>query len=212
YKAPSGEINNYPFRVGYKVAKPSTTISATKMNVFYLGLDNPVDISAPGVAKDQISASITNGSISKSSEGWTVRPGKVGTATINVTAEVDGKRQNMGSMEFRVMQIPTPIAKIGGQGSGAIRKVALSAASGIRADLEGFLFDIPVNVSSYTFAYVQANGLIDEVKVNGNRFTAEVKQKFNGLSRNSKVFFEDIKVNMPDGSTRTLPPVNFKVL
>lgn len=212
YKAPSGEINNYPFDLQYKVAKPSTTISATKMNVFYLGIDNPVDISAPGVAKDQITASITNGSISKTSEGWTVRPGKVGTANINVTAEVDGRRQNMGSMEFRVMQIPTPIAQIGGQGSGAIRKVALSAASGIRADLEGFLFDISVTVSSYTFAYVQSNGLIDEVKVNGNRFTPEVKQKFNSLSRNSKVFFEDIKVKMPDGTIRTLPPVNFKVL
>lgn len=212
YKAPSGEINNYPFNVNYKVAKPSTTISATKMNVFYLGIDNPVDISAPGVAKDQISASITNGRITKTAEGWMVRPGKVGTANINVTAEKDGKRQNMGSMEFRVMQIPTPIAQIGGQGSGAIRKVALSAASGIRADLEGFLFDISVTVSSYTFAYVQANGLIDEVKVTGNRFTPEVKQKFSGLSRNSKVFFEDIKVKMPDGTTRTLPPVNFKVL
>jgi gliding motility-associated protein GldM len=212
YKAPSGEINNYPFNVKYKVAKPSTTISATKMNVFYLGIDNPVDISAPGVAKDQISASITNGRITKTAEGWSVRPGKVGTANINVTAEVDGNRKNMGSMEFRVMQIPTPIAQIGGQGSGAIRKVALSAASGIRADLDGFLFDISVTVSSYTFAYVQANGLIDEVKVSGNRFTPEVKQKFSALSRNSKVFFEDIKVKMPDGTTRTLPPVNFKVL
>lgn len=213
YLNPStGLYNSYPYELQYKVAKPSTTISATKMNVFYLGIDNPVDISAPGVAKDQISASITNGSISKSSEGWTVRPGKVGTANINVTAEVEGRRQNMGSMEFRVMQIPTPIAQIGGQGSGAIRKVALSAASGIRAELEGFLFDISVNVSSYTFAYVQANGLIDEVKVNGNRFTPEVKQKFNALSRNSKVFFEDIKVKMPDGTIRTLPPVNFKVL
>lgn len=212
YKAPSGDINSYPFNVSYKVARPSTTISATKMNVFYLGLDNPVDISAPGVAKDQIQASITNGTITKSAEGWIVRPSKMGTATVNVSANIDGSTQSMGSMEFRVKQVPTPTAKIGGQGSGTIRKAALTSVSGIRADLEEFVFDVNVTVSSFTFSYVQDNGLIAEMKVNGNAFTPEVKQRFNGLSRNSKVFFEDIRVKMPDGSTRTLSPVNFKVL
>lgn len=212
YKAPSGDINSYPFNVNYKVARPSTTISPTKMNVFYLGLDNPVDISAPGVAKDQIHASITNGTITKSADGWIVKPGKMGNATVNVSANVDGSTQTMGSMEFRVKQVPTPVAKIGGQASGTIRKAALTSVSGIRADLEDFVFDVNVTVSSFTFSYVQDNGLIAEMKVNGNRFTPEVKQRFQGLSRNSKIFFEDIRVKMPDGSTRTLSPVNFKVL
>jgi gliding motility-associated protein GldM len=213
YKAPSGEINHYPFRTSYQVAKPSTTISATKMNVFYIGVPNPVDISAPGVAKDKIRASISNGSITKASDGsWTVNVRKVGNATVNVTADVDGASKNMGSMEFRVKQIPTPIAKIGGQSSGSIRKVALGAASGIRADLENFDFDVKVVVSSYSMGYVKKNGLLDEVKVNSNQFTPEVKRKIQDLGRNSKVFFEDIKVRMPDGTTRTLPPVNFKVI
>jgi len=212
YKAPSGDINSYPFNVNYKVAKPSTTISATKMNVFYLGLDNPIDISAPGVAKDQIQASVTNGTLRKAPQGWIVRPSKLGTSKVSVTANVDGNTQAMGSMEFRVKQVPTPIAMIGGQSSGTIRKVALSATSGIRADLENFDFDVSVVVDSYTFSYIQDNGLIAIIKAKGNRFTPEVKQKFQSLSRNSKVFFEDIRVKMPDGSTRTLPPVNFTVL
>ena len=91
-------------------------------------------------------------------------------------------------------------------------KVALAASSGIRADLENFAFDVSVVVSSYTMGYTKANGLLDEIKVNSNRFTPEVKAKINTLGRNSKVFFEDIKVKMPDGSTRTLSPVNIKVI
>lgn len=212
YRAPSGDINNYPFKIKYKVAKPSTTISATKMNVFYLGLDNPVDISAPGVAKDQIRASVTNGSMIKSGAGWIVRPSKIGNSTVNVTADVDGTSQRMGSMEFRVKQVPTPTATIGGKSAGVMRTAALGAISGIRANMDNFAFDVSVVVSSYTFSYIQANGLINEVKVNGNRFTPDVTSKFKGLSRNSKIFFENIKVNMPDGTTRTLPPVNFKIL
>ena len=212
FKGPSGEIEHYPYKIAYQVAKPSTTISATKMNVFYIGIPNPVDISAPGVAKDKIRASISNGSISKSAEGWMVNVTKVGDANVSVTAEVDGKNKNMGSMMFRAKQIPTPTAKIGGKTSGAMPKVALAASSGIRADLENFAFDVSVVVSSYTMGYTKANGLLDEVKVNSNRFTPEVKEKINTLGRNSKVFFEDIKVRMPDGSTRTLSPVNIKVI
>ena len=213
YKAPSGEINNYPFKAVYQVAKPSTTVSATKMNVFYIGVPNPVDISAPGVAKDKIRASITNGSITKAAGGgWSVNVKKVGDAKISVTAEVDGTSKNMGTTDFRVKQIPTPTAKIGGQGSGSMRKVQLAATSGIRADLENFDFDVTVVVSSFTMGYTKPNGLLDEVKVNGNRFNSEIKSKINGMGRNSKVFFEDIKVKMPDGTTRTLPPVNLKLI
>jgi gliding motility-associated protein GldM len=213
YKAPSGEINSYPFKAAYQVAKPSTTVSATKMNVFYIGVPNPVDISAPGVAKDKIRASITNGSITKAAGGgWTVNVKKIGDAKISVTADVDGTSKNMGTTDFRVKQIPTPTAKIGGQASGSMRKVQLEASSGIRADLENFDFDVKVVVSSYTMGYTKSNGLLDEVKVNGNRFNGEVKSKIGGMGRNSRVFFDDIKVQMPDGTTRTLPPVNLKLI
>lgn len=212
YKAPSGEINNYPFNVAYKVAKPSTTISATKMNVFYLGVDNPVDISAPGVAKDQITASISNGSISKSAEGWVVKPGKVGTANVSVTAEVDGKRQNMGSMEFRVKKIPTPIAEVSGKNSGAVPKNKLAATAGIIANMENFEFDVRVVVSSYDFVYVQANGLSKTINVTGPRFDDQVKNVLRAIAPGSRVTFENIKVRMPDGELRTLSPVVIKAI
>jgi len=206
------KLDPYYFDFEYKVASPSTTISATKMNVFYLGVDNPVDISASGVAKDKIQAAITNGRISKTSDGWVVRPSKVGTANVSVSAEVNGERKSMGSSEFRVKQIPKPIASIGGSNGGTIRGAALKAASGIRAAMDNFDFEVTVVVSSFKMGYVKSNGLLDEVTVTGNKFNSTVKDKLGGLKRNSKVFFEDIKVKMPDGRTVTLAPVNFKVL
>lgn len=212
FKGPTGEIEHYPYSINYQVAKPSTTISATKMNVFYIGVDNPVDISAAGVPKDKISASISSGTISKSADGWTVRVKKAGAANINVSAEVDGERQNLGGMEFRVKQIPTPIAKVASKTSGAIRKNALKATSGIRAELENFDFDVKVVVDSYVFGYTQANGLLAEERVKGNRFDGKIKGMFDRVKSNSKIYFEDIKVKMPDGTTRTLPPVTLKVI
>tara|TARA_R110002096_G_scaffold136909_6_gene289813 strand:- start:7997 stop:9637 length:1641 start_codon:yes stop_codon:yes gene_type:complete len=212
FKTPSGEINNYPFKTTYQVAKPSTTISATKMNLFYIGVPNPVDISAPGVGKDKIRASISNGSISKSSEGWEVNVKTPGTVTINVNAEVDGSNKSMGKMEFRVKKIPTPVAEIGGINSGSIPKNKLASTAGIVAQMDNFEFDIRVVVASYKFVYTQANGLAREVPVNGPRFDDTVKKVLQGLAAGSRVTFEDIKVRMPDGEMRTLSPVVLKAI
>lgn len=212
FKAPSGEINHYPFKTSYQVAKPSTTISATAMNLFYIGLPNPVDIAASGVAKDKIKASITNGTIKKEKDGWVVNVSKPGTATVKVTAEVDGESKNMGSMEFRVKKVPTPIAKIAGKSTGAVQKGKLSATSGIVAEMENFEFDVRVLVSEYTLVYTQANGLAKEVKVKGFRFDEKVKKILRSLKKNSRVTFENIRATMPGGEKRLLNSVPLKVI
>lgn len=211
YKTPSGTINHYPFKTTYQVAQPSTTIAPTKMNVFYIGVPNPVSISAPGVAADKVQASISQGSITRSKDGWVVNVSRPGTAKVSVSANMDGETKNMGSMEFRVKQIPDPIAEIGGRQSGAIRKAQLLATSGIVAKMENFDFEVRVLVNSYTFMYQAANGLLSEVPVNSNRFDA-IKGQLQNIPPNSMVFFDDIKVKMPDGTTRTLPTLSLKVI
>jgi len=210
------EYNPYKLKFDYKVASPSTTISATKMNVFYIGVDNPVDISAAGVARDQIQASISNGSISKSKDGWVVRVKKPGKAKVSVAAsmEVDGEttRKTMGAMDFRVKRIPTPIAEIAGKTGGAIGKGQLGAQLGIIAKMENFEFDVKVIVSSYEFAYVQSNGLTKDIKVDGPRFTETIKGVIRQLKPGSRVTFDNIKVRMPDGEIRRLSPVVLKLV
>ena len=208
----TGEYNPYSFNFDYKVASPSTTISATAMNVFYIGVPNPVDISAAGIPKDQIQATVTNGSISKSKDGWEVRVKKPGKAVVNVAATLEGERKNMGSMEFRVKKIPTPTPEIAGKSSGSVNKNRLAVTSGIIAKMENFEFDIRVMVDSYMFTYIAANGLSKEMNVKGPRFTQEVKDVIKRLKPGSRVTFEKIKAKMPDGELRTLPPVVLKAI
>lgn len=212
FKGPSGLIEHYPYDIQYQVAAPSTTISATAMNLFYIGLPNPVDIAASGVAKDKIAASISNGSISKSGEGWVVNVKTPGTATVSVTAEVDGARKSMGSMEFRVKRIPTPIAEIAGKSSGAVPKGQLAGTAGIIAKMENFEFDVRVVVSEFKFVYTQANGLSKEIPVKGPRFNDAIKNVLRGIKPGSRVTFEDIKATMPDGEQRRLGSVVLKAV
>jgi diadenosine tetraphosphate (Ap4A) HIT family hydrolase len=169
------------------------------MNVFYIGVANPVDISASGVAKDQLNVSISNGSISKSKDGWEVNVKKPGKAVVNVAAKVDGRSKTMGSMEFRVKRIPTPVPEVAGKTSGAVNKGKLAASLGIVAKMENFEFDVRVVVDSYMFTYVAANGLTQEERVSGPRFNDAVKQALRNLRPGSRVTFESIMAKMPDG-------------
>ena len=87
----------------------------TKMNVFYRGLDNPVDISVPGVANDKLKVSISSGhKIKKQPDGsYIVEPSSSNSnkiAKISVKGEMhDGTIAPLGSKEFRVKRIPDPV-------------------------------------------------------------------------------------------------------
>ena len=214
FEAPGGKIIPRTFETTYMVAKPSTTISATKMNVFYMGVPNPVSISAPGVPAEAIRPSISGGggSIKKGTGGeWIVTVTKPGDVKITVNAEMNGRSKMMGSMDFRVKQIPTPKALISGKSSGALSPRVLAAVSGIFLDMEGFVFDVKVDVLSYEFSYV-VDGFTSTIKVNGGNITEDVKDKLRRVKRNTTVSFETIKVKMPDGTTRFSTPVVFKMI
>jgi gliding motility-associated protein GldM len=199
----------FPFNSMFEVAKPSVTVAATKMNVFYIGVDNPVSISAP-VPQDKIQASGLG--IRKKGNEWVVNPRQPGTGTIVVSAEIDGKKITLGKAEFRVKRIPDPKAYVGSvTGSGAIKKSTLKNLPGVFAKMENFDFDVKPVVQSFVFSTVK-NGEIVEEKVNGSQFNAKCKSLIGGAGRNSKIYIEKIMVKMPDGSTREIAPVNLKVI
>jgi gliding motility-associated protein GldM len=66
-KIPTGGYELYPFKADYEVAPPSgMSVSATMMNVLYIGLENPVSIAVNGAKSDaDVKASISQGSLSK---------------------------------------------------------------------------------------------------------------------------------------------------
>lgn len=214
-KPNSSDTLSIPVSGEYQVAKPSLVVSPTKMNVFYIGPENPVEISVPGVPADKISASLTpstHGSITKSSKGgYIVKVTRAGKCSIAVSADINGKKQNMGSVEFRIKTVPDPVAQVLGMSGGDIDKPRLQAAPTVDARMKDFDFDLSFKVTSFTVsAQVGAYFLSENVK--GNRISPQVKQNiFSKVSRGSKVYFEDIKAVGPDGRPRNLGVLKFVV-
>lgn len=208
------ELVKYPYEGEYYVAPPSLTVAPLKMNVFYIGVDNPVSISAAGLSKEQISPVITMGELKRDGNDWTVRidkkPAGQNLAAISATAEVDGQRLSLGSSEFRVKRVPDPSAEIAGLTEGQIDKNVFLASSAIIPNMKDFEFDLYFVVTSYTFATIM-NGDWVQKNVKGNIFNEEVKTIIRNGKRKQKFFFEKIQAQGPDGTLRSLNPINLEL-
>ncbi len=214
YDPETDQMTEYPYEGQYYVAPPSLTVAPLKMNVFYIGVDNPVSISAAGLSKDQINPVISIGKLKKQGDEWFVRidkkPEGKSIATVSATANIDGETLSLGSSEFRVKRVPSPTAQISGMADGAIDKNVLLAAGAIIPDMGDFEFDLYFIVSSYSFGTLM-NGDWVQKNIKGNIFTEEVKNMIRNGKRKQKFFFENIQAQGPDGTIRSLNPVNLEL-
>ena len=212
YKNPAGIIVNYAFKHEYEVAKPSMTVSPTKMNVFYAGLANPVSISVPGISATNTKVSITNGTIEPGPEGtYLVRPDKVGVKSIiTVKAQIDNTLRDIGSAEFRVKKVPDPVALVANKNEGVISRNELEAQQGVLAKIPEFDFEMNFTVTSFVVSTSKAGFIIDK-PTKGNRFSQEQRDLIKGLNSGSRLYIESIIVKGDDGTTRNLPPISFKI-
>jgi gliding motility-associated protein GldM len=213
---PGGGSNYYPFAASYIVTPPALVVSPTKMNVLYIGVPNPVDISVPGYAPELVTPSISGGSISQdpAKKGSYVVTCPAGSKEANISVSVKQGSTNkpmQGGYKFRVKPLPDPIAKVGGQESGGtLAKNLLLASGGVAAVMKNFDFDLKVTVASFTVS-LNVGGEFKSEAGTGYTFNSAQTALLQKAKNKGRVIIEDIKVRMPDGTTRTLPPVTLKI-
>lgn len=202
-----GSQTEYPFQGSYQVAASSAVISPTAMNVLYVGVDNPIAISAAGLPPDKIFASISQGSITGQKGKYTARVSRQGDAVIKVSTRNDsGVLQTVGSMKFRVKLVPPPIAKFAGASSGKIRASIARVQQGVFAVLENFEFEnVKFSITGFNM-YITRKGRDPFAGVStGSSLTPEMKNALANLAPGDRIIIEDIKAKGPDGVTRKLP-------
>lgn len=216
FKNPEGNINSYPFEGEYQVGKPSATISPTKMNVMYLGIPNPIRISVPGVASENLVVTVSNGRIEKSGDDYLAYPSKLDitgkSTSISVSARVGSETKPMGAMEFRVKEVPPPLATIGGKNGGNLKKEDLLSENGIFAELKDFDFDLKFKVTQFDITLSGAGGYVKTFSSKDNKFTSEQRDQFGKLSQGSIIYIDNIMAKGDDGQpARPLSPISFKI-
>lgn len=214
-----GSIDKRPFKSSYTVIEPMATISPTMMNVLYAGIANPISISVPGVPMNAVTATMTNGTLTRNGDLWVAHPGKVGSeSVISVSAQLEGRSMNVGSMTFRVRKLPDPTVYLPiKDGSGntvhykgspkRISKAALMSAEGLGAAIDDDILNVTYSVVSFsTVFYDQMGNAIPEVS-DGSRFSARQREQFKRLKAGKTFFISNVKAKGPDGITRDISPM-----
>ncbi len=143
----SGEQMSGQSSFDYEVGVRSATVSPSKMNVFYIGVDNPVEISVAGANSNEVKASCSGCSINKVSKGYNVKVTKPGDVTITVSAS--GFSQKFA---FRSKRIPDPTASFRpdkAESSGSMGNGTFKAKGGIIAALLNFDFDAKCKIQGF---------------------------------------------------------------
>lgn len=193
YKDQDGNNKEETKVVEYTVGTPGVSaVMLDKMNVFYIGVDNPVTIGSP-TGWDKTSVSMSGGSISAGTAKRTVRVSTIGKAIITVVAE--GKAS---SFDFRVKKIPDPIFKVGPGGT-RMPSVTFKNQQFCRADLENFDFDVRYSVVSAT-VYFSGAGFPNVVtaSINSNNLSG-LSSYIQRCQPGSAITFDNVKVSGPDG-------------
>jgi gliding motility-associated protein GldM len=196
----------------YQVARPAAVVSAEATKVLYIGVDNPISVSAAGIPKERIAVSGDGVTLSGSGGNYIARVSSPGKATIRVTATIDGKSQNMGSTEFKVKRIPKPKAKVAGKSGGAVSVAQLRGQDRIFAGLDDFEFN--TNFTIVKFSMMVQKPRVDPMgpyQSNAGDFSAPMKNALSTLSPGSFVYFYDIIVKGPDGLQQEVDALSFRV-
>lgn len=199
--------------LSYKVInapdKPAATVSADKMNVLYVGLDNPVSVSATGDLGAVTATCSGCSSFSKNgSGGYNAKVANTAAGkTVNIAVSQNGNA--VESKEFRVLKVPDPSLKLGNKRPGSSMSTAELAAQRIlRADLSNFPYETKFEIVSYDLALLK-NATPFTAKGNGARITPEMTNAFKRVGPGWLVVFRNIKVRGPAGDVRDVGSVTY---
>ena len=203
YTKPDGTTDRLEKDIEYTVGTPGgAAVMLDKMNVFYIGVPNPVTIGSP-TGWDKTQVTMTGGTITGNGSSRVVTVTAIGNATINVIA--NGKTT---PFPFRIKRIPDPIIKVGPSSGGRMQAVIFRSQQFVRADLENFDFEAKFSVTGGTVYFMNPGDRnVKQISLTSGSLGA-AGEYMKTLVPGSTVIFDNIRVVGPDGQPRTIqnPP------
>ena len=209
-KTSTGDYNNYHFSDQYIVANPTLSISIQNMNVFYIGIDNKISISIPGIPGQDLSVSISCGTISPDplSNNWVVNvPSGHRETFISVSGNQNGLVTDFGVKKFRIKRVPDPVAIIANKNEGIVKKEILLAAGAIVPKIpDDFEYNLAFQIRSFQMT-IQRGFNIYHFSAEGGKLSDEMMEQIAKAKTNQTILFDNIIARGPDGADRPLSPI-----
>ncbi|HYM94593.1 MAG TPA: gliding motility protein GldM [Chitinophagaceae bacterium] len=208
YTDQDGKKQSIDKMIEYTVGQSNAAVQLDKMNVLFIGVDNPITISGSGsVEQLQVSASGGGAVISGSGAHRTIR---VNSETDDCTISVRTPDGKVTPIKFRVRSIPDPTPRVGSNESGDMSAAVFKSQAGVNAIVKNFFYETQFNVTGFRMTG-DGSGFEEgvEEKVNTGAAWNEARSIVNKCRPGSYITIEDIRAIGPDNRTRKLTPLIF---
>lgn len=208
-----------------------SVISATKMNMLYIGIENPISFAVENMKCSELTIAVENGTAKRTGEcEYNVVVRKPGNTLLFIIKGNDTISKTL----YRANHIPNPIIREGA-GESYWSLDSVKSKNRLSVVLEHFDFDTPWHsILTFKTSVIGKRTLTDESKIycsecakqikheyysavfseinNGPNFSDSLKEFIrNKLQHGDIIFFEDIEVLGPDKQIRTLGSIRFRV-
>lgn len=204
----TGEVTREKGTFEYEVGERSCNVAATKMNVFYIGVENPVSVTAAGISSNDLNVKASGVNLKKSGGGYVVTASKPGAVDITVS----GGGLKATKFPFRVKRIPDPVARLSKSAGGAMGNGEFKAQGGVGAFLDNFDFDAKCKIQGYILTKLAPR----QDPIESNNAGARYNEKSGRLVKSAKpgdtYYFDNVKAKCPgDSAGRKINSMVFKI-
>ncbi|KAA3636924.1 MAG: hypothetical protein DWQ02_07495 [Bacteroidetes bacterium] len=188
--------------------QPTVSVAVDKMNVLYIGVDNPLTIAVAGFNSEDLTVESKDLQLVDLGNGHYNAIAKTpGRAFITVTAGGVSEQ-----VRFRVKRIPDPVARIGNSSGGSLSVAVLQKTKRLDAIMYGFDFDAQCAIQSFNLVFVPKKGDPTEVMNRGGLFNGRVLDIMRRIKPGDVLYFEEVKCKCPgDLGPRVINSLVFKV-
>ena len=186
-------------------------ISATKMNVLYKGIDNPISIAVPNYSCTDLHVTVTNGTLTGDNCEYSINPDKIGQAYITVMTIDDRDTTILGKSEFRVKRIAAPTATFCVQPwAKEIKKEQALNCLGLVLVLENLHIEVPYKVIQYDLVIIHNGCRTAPLKSVEAKLTYAMKDALKEIQTSDIIAFENIKAIDPNATINYLDPITLE--
>jgi gliding motility-associated protein GldM len=213
-KGENGVDQTRDWSFDYMVGTTGASMQLDKMNVFYIGVENPVTVAAAGYSVEDVHLEmpgVTGSNITGGKGHYVITVAQKGDADVHIMAKTkEGAQKQVGNFKVRVKRIPDPVAKLNGKATGGMSAAVFRQTIAPAATLDNFDFDAKFQVVGFVFSMLpKGRDYVGPFTVDnraGARFTdsKEITKVMSGAKAGDKVFIEQIKAIGPDKQVRTL--------
>lgn len=205
----TGEVQTSTDEFEYEVGVRSATVSADKMNVFYMGVDNPVSVAVAGANSNQVSVNASGGTITKTGSGkYNMKVSRPGEVRITVS----GGGLPATNFDFRAKRIPDPVARLGNKEDGSMGNGEFKAQRGVIPWLDNFDFDAKCSIDGFELTRVPQRQDPISVINRGGSFSGDAKRIVGQAKPGDTYYFRNIKARCPgDPAGRKINSLVFQI-